>query len=225
MNCVPFCSWRRRKDERLHSNGPVSIAGTGGGKSDLGPEDEESSSRVAKKLIDLEQTSGTTKVDYQHKLNQELKEGSSDRWIPDSFDYSSSMIDPDLPIIGDVSLGISLDLSALKPKPSLALDLSGKISSADLEILSGGESDATLSENLVFVRYFLNVLAYAGTEKASCSIARTEIVLYSKEPQGDIIPDFKIPKPFSVNKGLLNVDTPYIQSLTEFLQTEPTQNV
>lgn len=161
-----------------------------------------------------------TNVNYQEELDKELGKGQTSRWIPDSSDYNTDNADPDLPIIGDVSLGITLDLSALKLQPSIAVDLSGKITSATMDKLSDAGSDDEISNNVVSVRYFLNVLAYSGTEKALCSAAKAEIVIYSNEPRGEPIPEHRVPKPIGSYKGFLNVDTPFVQSLSDFLGSE-----
>jgi Vacuolar protein sorting-associated protein 26 len=107
-------------------------------------------------------------------------------WVPDASDVSSGDQDPDLPIVGDVSLAVDLDLNHLQITPTQVIDTTSQPENGPI---SNDDGDNELS-----VRYFLRLTLYTAFDAESRKWNAQEIVIYRDKLYGQPVDPMRLPK-------------------------------
>jgi hypothetical protein len=122
-------------------------------------------------------------------------EGDVDEWMPSEADLTAEDPDPDLPVIGDVTLSLLLDWSQLdKLTPTYVIPLGaddGKPVSSKLTPL--GEPLEADDDNTASVRYYVRVTVYTAFQADARAWNADEVVLFRDHLYGDPIPAARRP--------------------------------
>jgi hypothetical protein len=131
-------------------------------------------------------------------------EDERNEWYPSDSDYAASgeegQTDPDLPVLGDVSLALDLDFSQLENlTPTFVIDLAeidedrGTVTNNPRSLRALHQHPAAASRSInpddeASVRYYLRVTTYTEFDAEARRWQAQEIVLYRDQLYGQFVP-------------------------------------
>jgi len=117
-------------------------------------------------------------------------------WIASPEEYAAEDPDPDLPLFGNVQLGIDLDLGLLPLSPTHLIprrDVTPTEEETQMALNAGvSVSDAGRAS----VRYFLRLTVYTKLQVKARRWKAIETTFFRQQLVGDIVPEFRLPSKY-----------------------------
>jgi len=117
-------------------------------------------------------------------------------WVASPEEYAAEDPDPDLPLLGNVQLGIDLDLNLLSLSPTHLIPRRDVTPTEEetQEALNAGVpvSDAGRAS----VRYFLRLTVYTKLQVKARRSKAIETIFFRQRLAGDIVPEFRLPSKY-----------------------------